>query len=335
MKKTLFGLALAFSLATSAQYADPYKVFIPMSEDMNGQKAVMVNFDNGETVDSVTIANSTALFQGTIDEPIAVRVLLGDSKRTPSFILESGSIAFNKDGRRIFGSPLNDALNNITDSIEIFSNNLENAPDMEDKKIIYASLMDYLDNKMRENVDNPIGYLLFLDLAYEMGPKELVDFIDANPQMGKYQRIKNLVESNRKKALTGVGAKYIDFDIEGQKLSDYVGKDGKFLLVDFFASWCGPCIKQLPVLKELYRTYPDRLNVLGVAVWDEPEASLRAIEQHQLPWPCIINAGKIPTDIYGISGIPCIMLIGPDGTILSRDLQGDDLKAAVAEALQK
>jgi hypothetical protein len=54
-----------------------------------------------------------------------------------------------------------------------------------------------------------------------------------------------------------------------------------------------------------------------------------------LPWECILNAQTIPTDLYGISGIPCIILFGPDGTILSRDKQDDALRADVTAALQQ
>lgn len=334
MKKTVLVSALLLAtMVTSAQYADPYKVIIPLSEDMNGQKAFLVNYDTQATVDSTYVEGASAVFTGTVDEPYAARVLL-DGKRLPVFILESGSTAIDVQRNLAFGSPLTDQLNAISDSINYYSMELQSAPTDEGKQEIYNNLLAYVDGQMRQNVDNPIGYLLFMDLAYEMEPKELIEFIEQNPSMGKYERVSKLVENNRKKAATSVGAKYIDFDVEGKKLSDYVGKDGKYLLVDFFASWCGPCLRQLPVLKELYSEYGDKLNVLGVAVWDEPEASLRAIEQHQLPWECIINAGTIPTDIYGISGIPCIMLIAPDGTILSRDLQGDELKAAVANSIK-
>lgn len=70
------------------------------------------------------------------------------------------------------------------------------------------------------------------------------------------------------------------------------------------------CIRQTVVLKDIYNKYKDKgLEVLGVAVWDEPDATLRAIEQHQLPWKSIIGAGTIPTDLYGITGIPCIILL--------------------------
>lgn len=111
---------------------------------------------------------------------------------------------------------------------------------------------------------------------------------------------------------------------------------GKPAMVDFWASWCGPCIRETKVLKEIYEEYGSKgLDVLGVAVWDEPANTLKAIEQHQLPWPQIINAQTIPTDLYGIAGIPCIILFDPEGNIVSRDKQDDDLRADVAAAMAK
>ena len=73
--------------------------------------------------------------------------------------------------------------------------------------------------------------------------------------------------------------------------------------------------------------------MLGVAVWDEPENTKKAIAKHELPWHSIINAQTIPTDLYGISGIPCIILIAPDGTIVSRDKQGAELIKDVDAAM--
>ena len=94
-------------------------------------------------------------------------------------------------------------------------------------------------------------------------------------------------------------------------------------------------MRQAAVLKDLYAKYHDKgLDIVGVAVWDEPANTLAAIKSHGLVWPNIINAQTVPTDLYGIMGIPCILLIGPDGTILSRDKQGDELVADVEKYIK-
>lgn len=117
------------------------------------------------------------------------------------------------------------------------------------------------------------------------------------------------------------------------KFSDYVGK-GKYILVDFWASWCGPCAREIPNIKAVYNKYKGKdFDVLSVAVWDKPEATKKAALQHGIVWKQIINAQQIPTDIYGIEGIPQIMLFGPDGTLLKKDLRGEYIEQAVKKAL--
>jgi len=192
------------------------------------------------------------------------------------------------------------------------------------------------------NKDNVLGAFLLLTSPIARNP-DLLDslFEQSGDIVRSYKPLQTIIETNAKRRLTAAGMPFIDFTIEngnrnGSKasFSDYVGK-GKYVLVDFWASWCGPCIAELPVLIEIYNKHKgDKFELLGVAVWDKREDTLLSIENHKTTWPQIIDAGSIPTDLYGINSIPQIILFAPDGTIVARDLRGNGMKAKIAEVMQ-
>ena len=190
---------------------------------------------------------------------------------------------------------------------------------------------------IEKNRDNDIAVQALSYIYGELTNKEILEYVDMlSPQMQQDSSVVKIAEGARKAMLTEEGAKFLDFTIEdsdGQSVSfsDYVGK-GKYVLVDFWASWCGPCKREIPNIRAAYEKYgPKGLEVLSVAVWDKPEDTKAAATEHGVVWSQIINAQKIPTDLYGIRGIPQIMLFGPDGTILKRDLRGEGIDAELAK----
>lgn len=323
-----------------------YRVTLPVAPSEDGLTAYLVDFDTGDKIDSTLVVGSTARFDNTCSElPRMARVIL-DGRRRALFVLEGGGeIVVDTASRIATGTPLNDrfvACVAFTDSIE---SAYDAVPDDSLADTRRASLLDSytagLDKIIAENSDNPIGYYFFLQSAYEWDAVTLAQRLEQMPAMAGYKRIASLQQSMSAAATTSPGYQYKDFAVQygdsTYRLSDYVGKDGRYTLVDFWASWCGPCIKETATVRQLYDRFgpagEDRLNVVGVAVWDDPENTIRAITTHQLPWSQIINAGTIPTDLYGIPGIPCIILIDPQGTIVCRDLQGPSLLEAVTTAL--
>jgi thiol-disulfide isomerase/thioredoxin len=121
------------------------------------------------------------------------------------------------------------------------------------------------------------------------------------------------------------------------KLSDYVGK-GNYVLVDMWASWCGPCKREIPNLAEVHNLYKDKgVTVLGVFVWDDVKNLKPTMEAEKVTWAQIIDSEKCATELYGVDGIPAIMLIGPDGTILERgsSMRGENMKKTIEKYLQK
>ena len=120
-------------------------------------------------------------------------------------------------------------------------------------------------------------------------------------------------------------------DVNGNELalSDYIGK-GDYVLLDLWASWCGPCKKYLPIVREVHDEYSGKgLVVLGVNVNDDPEKAKAFIATSDMVWDVMITEGNTVTKLYNCSGIPSCYLISPDGIILEAGVHPVQLKETI------
>lgn len=207
---------------------------------------------------------------------------------------------------------------------------------------------------IKANPANALAVLVISDSMYDLAPEKMLEMISHVQEPIRSERFVTSREGEAKAQLaTREGMKFTDFTVEHVygydrsmdpqplkkevRFSDYVGK-GTYVLVDFWSPWCGPCRREIPNIQKVYEQYKDKgLEVLSIAVWERKPQShtIETAAELGMDWHHINNAQSVPTDIYGIGGIPHLMLIGPDGTILKRGFHGlEGIEAAVSEYIK-
>ena len=127
-----------------------------------------------------------------------------------------------------------------------------------------------------------------------------------------------------------------DFIESKGNLSDFIGQ-GAYVLVDFWASWCGPCRDETPFVIKAYNDYKDKgLIVLGIPVQDKQDATKEAMKQLGIHYPQLLDPGAATlAEEYGVNGIPHLFLFGPDGKVLQDGMRGEGIDAALKPIFQK
>ena len=192
---------------------------------------------------------------------------------------------------------------------------------------------------MIENMMKKVFLMLAAGLLLTTSCNQKVKVTDSKQKIKVFDSETN--EEIDMAAATGINSKFVDLGLPGPQgqtvwVGDYVGQN-KLVLIDFWASWCGPCIRELPNVVKAYERFHDKgLEIVGVSLDKDKASWLAAIEQTGQKWPQMSDlkgwdcAGA---QIYGIQSIPANVLIDSHGKIVARDLRGDALLEEIESRL--
>ncbi len=325
MKKIALSIITGGLLFAACSQKQPI-LDVSLSDKFEGQTVEVMNFLDSTILSSAVITDGKAQIVRPDSTPVFASVLI-DGRTRAFYVVEPGTAFVNDSTNSAIGTPLNDKFSVLLAQLD----SIENLDDMD----LY---MDFVEKQYKENKNNPIGYYFGIE-AIKYAPLNVVDSIlntapEALKNSPKAQYYRNFAAL---RAATAPGQPFIDFEgenIDGEPVNfaSFV-TPGKFTLIDFWASWCPYCVKELPDMAALYNRWKDKgLEIVGVAVRDTPEDSKGAISKYGITWPVMLNTQRKPYDIYGFSGIPHHMLIGPDGKIVSRDESLSQIEDRLKEA---
>lgn len=316
-------------------------------------------------IDSTRIEGDQFVFKGIVPDSIKGHYIhvaglkeYKINRQNLLLVLEEGNInvEFDKDYKAtISGTPLNDSIQGVAHAkkmtVQYVENNKDTILAIMDRK---GRADDYpIEFKQLKNIQNARvfnllnlvkGTSLFDELAMTerryLSEEQNESLI---PALSKRMYDKFVVDSiaDRNEGNAIVGKPYIEskcLDINGKEvmLSDYIGK-GKVVLVDFWASWCGPCIKEIPTLKNIYPKYKDKgLEIINISIDGDKEAWHIAMEKQKMDWPQLLTTrGKESVNvIYGIRSIPYKMLIDKEGIVVSKNILPHEIEEEIKKLLE-
>ena len=365
MKKIIpFVLCAFFLIACDAK---PGYVISGMvdRDDLNGKYIYFYEYGVKDAValDSVIVENGAFTFKGVQETPVLRMLKFADgvigeeayfsfagfTPYMPWFVLDNSKLVVEvAENSSVTGSVENESLtaymrqmDELEKKAEVIDENTEDAEDrfnvVFDERTVLSKAYILEHNNSLAAAD------IFYNLRHMLSEEDrraivanAGDVFKSAPNIDKIMGHLDIL------AKVAIGKKFTDFEMadvkgEGHKLSEYVG-NGKVVLIDFWASWCPPCRRDMSHLVEVYKQYKAKdFEIVGISLDSEPAKWEKGIDDLNISWPQLSdlkgweNAGA---SLYGVNSIPHTVLVDKDGVIIAKDIRGEALDEKLMEILK-
>ena len=361
MKRNLVLLIAVAFIMTACNQNKNFNVNVSLANGNDKTVYLQKYVDNVPvTIDSAVIAEEKAVLTAPIDNPqILYALKIKGQRGSMPFFADNKDVAFvgdlnNPQAVEIMGSETQaelDAYNDQLDEINMqirdlyavmqqaFSDN--DSIKMDSLNKVGTALMEQQDNFRDEYIkahpESFVTHYILDGVKQDYPLDQLKDLMAGFTTESIYRD--HLNDYVAKQERLEVGQPFIDFtlqtkDGEDVTLSEKIAQN-KLTLVDFWASWCGPCRHENPVVKAAYEKYHELgFEVVGVSVDQDEAAWLKAVEEDKLPWMQVRDSEDKVSEDYMIYYIPSNFLFDQNGTMIAKGLRGEDLEAKLAEILK-
>ena len=359
MRKLLLSIVAASMTLAACNAQSGYKVTGTVEGMPDGKSIIAtVNGSSLDTLAKADVKNGSFEFTGNVSEPTGAYIMVIGQRGAIPFMLENANITVNagqagltvtgSEGQKIYDQFM--AINTTTQQEAMKLQQEYQAANGDQAKMqavqeAYAKLMTDAQAKETELIKaNPDSYVSTFVIVSSMGQMEYEQLKERYNLLGEKAKAsaqgKAIAAQIAKLESTAIGQIAPNFTIttpEGESISLYDIK-GKVKLIDFWASWCGPCRGENPHVVEIYKEYhPKGLEIFGVSLDNNKEAWVKAIADDGLVWKHgsdLKGWQSAPAQLYSVSGIPHTVLLDENNKIIAKNLRGDELKQKIAELLK-
>ena len=360
-KKLFFSVALAAAILPSlAQGQIKYSVSGTYADE--GKKVYLIDQLTDKAIDSMAVAGGKFSFTGTAAKDAFMAIKAENKNWLTLFFNDGTPIFINVSDSTLKGSPQNERLTkyDIEQNVPIssFSKKVSGMSEdeikahqeelMEEMKKLMEGQSAFANRIFKEERQSliPLAFsnAYFMDNgieAYDELVKEQTAFSN-HPYLKKVKdEVAEMLQPKDSQKTAFIGQQFTDIEMadpDGKmhKISELVGK-GKYVLVDFWASWCGPCRAEMPNVLEAYNKFHDKgFEVVGISFDQKRDAWVKAVEQLKMLWLQLSdlkgwNCAAAP--IYKVDAIPDNILIDPQGKVIDRALRGKALHSRLQKLL--